>query len=156
MNLVQKLRQLERAARENKNPLQVQRDWPMIERLLMRTPASPGAVDEAVKNQDVDGLSAILDKLEGKTAEPAEAKPAVDPDAFGHDDKAAALRAFKKRLKLARLSDESRLGGRYTSGGKSSKIDAIQPPTDYPPAMWKALAAEGRLKDTGQGFYALP
>ncbi|MAY75388.1 MAG: hypothetical protein CMJ31_11855 [Phycisphaerae bacterium] len=64
------------------------------------------------------------------------------------------MRAFKKRLKLARLNDESKLGGRYTSGGKKSKIDAIEPPTEFGPEVWRALAAEGRLRHTGQGFYA--
>ncbi|KAA0217538.1 MAG: hypothetical protein DYG94_01195 [Leptolyngbya sp. PLA3] len=68
----------------------------------------------------------------------------------------AALKAFKKRLKLARLADESRLGGRYTSGGRESQIDAIIPPNEFPAAVWKALEKAGRLKHTGQGFYAEP
>ena len=43
-----------------------------------------------------------------------------------------ALKAFKKRLKLARLDDESRLGGRYTSSGGQSGIIGIFPPAAVP------------------------
>ncbi len=64
------------------------------------------------------------------------------------------MRAYTKRLKLARLADESRLGNRYTTGGRKSAIDAIIPPEEFPPEVWKALALAGKLRDTGGGFYA--
>jgi len=66
-----------------------------------------------------------------------------------------ALKAFKKRLKLARLDDESRLGhGAMTSGGKSD-ILAVQPPRQYPQAVWDELVKQERLKYAGQGLYEL-
>ncbi len=56
-----------------------------------------------------------------------------------------AMKAFRKRLKLARLDDESRLGRNpMTTGGKSA-ICAVRPPEQYPPEVWKELAARGRL-----------
>ena len=64
-----------------------------------------------------------------------------------------ALKAFKKRLKLTRLDDESSLGRGPMSGGKSSGIVAITPPHQYPRAVWDALVAQGRLKYAGQGLY---
>ncbi len=67
-----------------------------------------------------------------------------------------ALKAFKKRLKLARLDDESSLGRGPMSGGKSSGIVAVMPPNQYPQAVWAALVAQGRLKYAGQGLYELP
>ena len=71
------------------------------------------------------------------------------------DELRKALQAFKKRLKLARLDDESRLGKRaLTSGGKSS-IVAIQPPSQFPRAIWDELVKQGRLKYAGQGLYEL-
>ncbi len=64
-----------------------------------------------------------------------------------------AMKAFRKRLKLARLDDESRLGhGAMTSGGKSG-IVAIRPPHQYPQAVWDELVRQGRLKYSGQGLY---
>lgn len=66
-----------------------------------------------------------------------------------------AYHAFKKRLKLARLDDESSLGrGAMSSGGKSS-IQAIQPPNQYPKAVWDALVRQGKLRYAGQGLYEL-
>jgi len=66
-----------------------------------------------------------------------------------------ALHAFKKRLKLSRLDDESSLGRGPLSGGKSSGIVAITPPHQYPRAVWDQLVAQGRLKYAGQGMYQL-
>lgn len=154
MNLVQKIRQLTDDIIKNANALQTQKDWELVASLLARTPVDQTALKAAVKAQDAAALDAIVAQLENPAPKPAPPTAPI-PD-FSHDDKTAALRAFKKRLKLQRLSDESRLGGRYTSGGRASNIDAITPPLDFPPEIWQALVADKRLVDTGQGFYALP
>lgn len=65
---------------------------------------------------------------------------------FSKDELKRALKAFKKRLKLARRDDESKLGGGAFSSGKSSGIVGIVPPDGFPEAIWEALAAKGRLK----------
>lgn len=65
-----------------------------------------------------------------------------------------ALKAFKKRLKLARLDDESKLGHGPMSKGKSA-IVAVTPPFEYPRAVWEALVEQGKLKRAGQGLYEL-
>lgn len=67
-----------------------------------------------------------------------------------------ALRAFRKRIKLAQLSEESTLGGRQLTSGRKSQIHAILPPHEYPGAVWPALERAGKLRHAGQGFYALP
>jgi hypothetical protein len=64
-----------------------------------------------------------------------------------------ALKAFKKRLKLTRSDDESRLGYGPTSGGGNSSIAAITPPDQYPREVWDELVRQGRLKHAGQGMY---
>jgi hypothetical protein len=67
----------------------------------------------------------------------------------------AALKAFKKRLKLMRLDEESKVGVGPMSGGRSSVILAITPPDQYPHAVWEELARQGKLKHAGQGLYEL-
>lgn len=67
----------------------------------------------------------------------------------------AALKAFKKRLKLTCLDDQSRLGVGPMSGGRSSSIVAITPPDQYPPAVWEELARQGKLRRAGGGLYEL-
>ena len=66
-----------------------------------------------------------------------------------------AYKAFKKRLKLSRLDDESSLGRGPLSSGKSSGIVAITPPHQFRRAVWDALVAQGKLKYAGQGLYQL-
>lgn len=156
MNLTQKLRDVTNAILASEDPARAERDWELIARLLPRTPADQDQAQAALKSRDAAALDAIIRAIENPA--PVEAGPDAASVAarFSAEERASALRAFRKRLKLVRLSDESKLGGRYTSGGCRSEIDAIEPPDGFPPEIWKSLAAAGQLKDTGQGFYALP
>lgn len=66
-----------------------------------------------------------------------------------------ALTAFKKRWKVTKLDDESKLGGgRPTTTGKSSSTVGIRPPTEFPRDIWAELARQNKIKDMGGGFYA--
>jgi hypothetical protein len=67
----------------------------------------------------------------------------------------AALKAFRKRLKLTRLDDESALRGGHTTSGRSSGIVAITPPNEFPAEVWDELARQGKLKKAGKGTYEL-
>jgi len=66
-----------------------------------------------------------------------------------------ALKAFKKRLKITRLDDESALRGRRLTSGQSSAILAITPPDQFPQAVWDELVRRGKLKPAGHGTYEL-
>jgi hypothetical protein len=66
-----------------------------------------------------------------------------------------ALKAFKKRLKLTALDEDSRLGKGAFSGG-SQGVCAIQPPNQYPPEVWAELCRQGKLRNIGHGLYELP
>jgi hypothetical protein len=65
-----------------------------------------------------------------------------------------ALKAFKKRLKLTRLDDESKLGHSPLSQDKG-KVVSIQPPVGFGREIWDELAARGYLRKDGVGFYEL-
>ncbi len=67
------------------------------------------------------------------------------------EERKKALKAFKKRLKLAKLDDESRLG----RGNRTSSIQGITPPTGHPPGIWEELVTEGKLKREMGGTYSL-
>ncbi len=66
-----------------------------------------------------------------------------------------AMKAFKKRLKLTRLDEESNLGVGPMSGGRESSIVAITPPNQYPREVWDVLVERGRLKKSAHGQYEL-
>jgi hypothetical protein len=66
----------------------------------------------------------------------------------------SAMKAFKKRLKLTALDEDSSLGrGPFSSGAKG--VYAIQPPNQFPPEVWQELCRQGRLRDSGHGMYEL-
>ena len=71
------------------------------------------------------------------------------------DDLRKALKAFKKRLKLTRLDDDSKLGHSPLTGSNKTRIVSIQPPSGFGREIWEELAEKGYLKRDGTGFYEL-
>lgn len=68
----------------------------------------------------------------------------------------SALTAFKKRHKLTKLDQESKLGAhKPMTGGHKSEGLAIMPPNQFPRAVWEELARQGKIKDSGGGFYTV-
>lgn len=67
----------------------------------------------------------------------------------------AALKAFRRRLRLTRLDQESRIGRSPTTGGRASDIVAIVPPVQFPDEVWDELVKQGKLKKGGHGTYEL-
>ncbi|MCR9246537.1 MAG: hypothetical protein NXI31_16005 [bacterium] len=63
-----------------------------------------------------------------------------------------AMKALKKRLKLHRLDEESKLGHNAMTGGQSSGIVAVKPPEQYPFEVWQALEAKGRVRIDRHGL----
>jgi hypothetical protein len=83
---------------------------------------------------------------------PAAASAAVTPEQLKH-----AMKAFRKRLKLTKLDEESKLGrtGNPMSAGKKSQVVAIMAPREYSQAVWDELVRQGKLKPSGGSFYEL-
>ncbi len=80
---------------------------------------------------------------------------ATQPPAPSPQELKKALKAFRKRLKLTCLDDQSRLGVGPMSSGRQSGIVGITPPDQYPLAVWEELARQGKLKRSGDGMYEL-
>ncbi len=144
MNAVEKLRSILSELRAGKG---VKDNWELAFRLLSRMNVGAAALDELMKGRDLDALDRLVTRIEN----PAPAPAAHD---YSEHDLDHAFKAFNKRLKLMRLADESKLGGRYTSGGRKSSIDAIHPPEEFPKDIWDALVRAGKLRAEGTGFYS--
>ena len=66
----------------------------------------------------------------------------------------SAMKAFKKRLKLTALDEDSSLGrGPFSSGAKG--VYAIQPPNQFGREVWEELCRLGKLRNSGHGMYEL-
>ena len=163
------------------DPVATARLWARARRALEKLKAEPGRVSSILTKRSIEDLALFLGDLNlaAKTPPPppppppeappkaapapppdtgAQATPAQPGDDAGPPDRQMlkrAMKAFRKRLKLTRLDEESSLGYGPMTGGKKSTVVAIQPPNQYPPAVWAELAKQGRLKDAGQGFYEL-
>ena len=161
-------------------PGKVARLWQSARKALQNLKAEPGRVSSIVTRRSVEELALFVGDLTiaGKAkslaaapptetqkkaetppppAEPAaQTTPGTDTgDPTDRQMRKRAMKAFRKRLKLTRLDEESKLGYGAMTGGRKSSVAAIQPPDQYPPEVWAELVKQGRLKDAGQGFYEL-
>lgn len=158
--------------------------WGKAQVALMRMGVEANRVAQVVGKRDVEELAALVKEIDQTGAKPQAAEdgrgipkaPGAVPvndsrtvkqmqadkaseggfDSLERENLKRALKAFRKKLKSTRRDDESRLGARYTTYGKTSSITAITPPNQYPTAVWEKLVEEGRLKKGGQGTYELP
>lgn len=118
------------------------------------SPGHPGAGSPAAPTPPVATRPPAVgagSPLEGATEGPPEGP--MDP--LDPQVQKRAMKAFRKRLKLTRLDEESKLGRNPLTTGKPSGIVAITPPNQFPPAVWEELVKQGQLKRSGAGFYAL-
>ncbi|MCO8120749.1 hypothetical protein NHH03_03295 [Stieleria sp. TO1_6] len=84
-----------------------------------------------------------------------DAEQPQDPPPPSKEELRLAMKAFRKRLKLMRLDDESSLGYGPMSSGSKSGIAAIRPPDQFPKAIWQELANRGKIKHDGGGLYSI-
>lgn len=77
------------------------------------------------------------------------------PEPPSKEELRLAMKAFRKRLKLTRLDDESRLGRGPMSSGQHSAVIAIRPPDQFSKTVWQELANQGKLKRESGGLYSL-
>jgi hypothetical protein len=148
--------------------------WAKAKEFLAKTSANPTRVQKLIAEKNLEELAKVVNELSNakpgtadKPAQPsagaavAGAGPAAEQGAapgaapIAPETLKAALTAFKKRLKLTVLNDESRLAPRPMTGGKRSEISAIIPPDQFPREVWDALVQQGKLRYTGQGFFEL-
>jgi hypothetical protein len=128
------------------DPRRATREWTQAYKLLQKTDLIKASVDGVVGMRDVGGLDALIRELK-------EPPPADRP---GDDVCHEALKAFRKRLELAILDEESKLGhSPLTKGKDATRITAIVPPKDWPEKVWKELARRCELRYVGHGLYEL-
>ena len=143
-----KLEELVTTIRSYDDPRRAVGEWKQAYRLLQKTELPPGRVTGVVGMRDVAGLAALIDQLRA----PAAAVEAPDAETCRK-----ALQAFRKRLSLTVLDEQSKLGhSPLTKGADSGVPAALVPPKEWPESVWQELVRQGRLRYIGHGFYELP
>ena len=145
-----KLDELLAAIRGYDDPRRASGEWKQVYRLLQKSEVPADRVGGVVGMRDVEKLAELLDELRS----PPDA--AVRPDVPGMETCNKALQAFRKRLSLAMLDEESKLGRNPLTKGAASGIDGIVPPNEWPEKVWQELARQGKLRYLGYGLYGLP
>ena len=136
------------------------RSWGEAHKLFLKTSIDSARLGPMVIGRDLALFDQLILSLQG-VEEPEEATPA-EPESdeprpeIPVETLRKAMKAFRRRLKLTKLDMESKLGVGPMSGGRTADFESILPPHEFPPEVWKALAADGRLEATGRGFYKLP
>lgn len=121
--------------------------WMKVRRALDASRGEEPDLSDAIELEDVEELRSIVDGwTSGDRLLPEQDRTILK----------RALKSFRKRLKLTRLDDESKVGGGPMSSGQQSSIVAITPPEHYGPEVWNELVRLGRLIDARQGMYELP
>jgi hypothetical protein len=154
-------------------------NWKTLHTLLKKAPCDQMRLARFVAERNVEAMRKLLDEVAaapppaprgggaggGGTGESGSGDAAVRaaprPEIIVRAEKPTAqqlktaLAAFKKRLKLTKLDQESRVGRSPLSGGAKSGIVAILPPNAYPRTYWEELEKQGQIRNTGGGFYEL-
>lgn len=146
--------ELGKAAAAALEPAATPQAWGAVQKAMLKHKVDPMVVMRLVAGRDASMLADLLRWLAGEDVAEAPAAPASVRE-FDPEILRAAMKVFRKRLRLARLDRESRLGVGPLSGGKRDEIEAIEAPREHPTAVWHALVSAGRLRTDGRGFYSL-
>ncbi len=144
---VTKLDELITAIRGYDDPRQAAGEWKQVYRLLQNTELPPGRVTGVVGMRDMPGLAALIDQLRA----PA---PMASADVPSKETCKKALHAFRKRLSVTILDEQSKLGRGPLSKGADAAA-AIVPPKEWPESVWQELVRQGKLRYIGHRFYEL-
>jgi hypothetical protein len=132
------------------DPRRASNEWKQAFRLLQKTDAPSGQVTGVVGMRDPASLRRMIDQLRAPETDDAPETEVPDGETCKR-----ALKAFRKRLKLTRLDEESRLGRGPLSKGAVAGAYAISPPVEWPDEVWQELTNQGKLRYVGQGMYEL-
>lgn len=148
---VSELDELMAAIRGFDDPRRASDQWKQAYRLLQKTELPSANVTHVVGMRDVDGLAALI----GQLSAPPEANAAGDDEAPDPEICKRAMRAFRKRLSVTILDEESSLGRGPLSKGSKNSVALIVPPADWPESVWQELVRQRKLRYTGHGMYGL-
>lgn len=147
---VTKLNELMAAIRGYDDPRRAAGEWKQVYKLLQKTDLPTDRVAHVVGMRDLARLTELIDRLRA----PAAASAPPHAEAPSRENCRRAMRAFRKRLALTRLDEESRIDSHSPlTKGDDSHMVAIVPPTDWPESVWRELVRQGKLRYVGDGFY---
>ena len=148
---VTKLDALMTAIRGYDDPRRAAGEWKQVYNLLQKTDLLSVHMAHVVGMRDVVQLTELIDQLRAPAAAPG--PPHADAPSEGTCKR--AMRAFRKRLSLTRLDEESKISSHSPLSKGMDSPAAIVPPIEWPESVWRELVRQGRLHCIGHGMYEL-
>lgn len=145
---LEQLKRLRDAIAAFADPRRAANEWKQVYKLLIAAGQPAGPVGGVVGMRSLQALDEMLAQLQAPAA-------ASDDDEPDDETCRKAYAAFKKRLALTVLDEESKLGHSPLTKGADASAAAIEPPTEWPQAVWQHLVRKGKLRYIGHGFYEL-
>ena len=147
--VVSQLDELRIAIQGYDDPRRAASEWKQVYKLLSKTELPSDRVTHIVGMREVAQLADLIDQLRNPIAESA-----PQGELPSRETCRRALRAFRKRLTLTRLDEESKIGGHSAlTSGADSRMSAIVPPSEWPDCVWQELVRQDKLRYVGHGFY---
>ncbi len=146
--ILAKLEEFSAAISGYDDPRRAGDEWKQVYKLLQKAGAAADRVTGIVGMRNAPGLAELVSQLRNPETAPT---PEKAPDA---ETCKKAYHAFKKRLAVTMLDEESKLGRGPLSKGGSAEA-AIIPPDEYPAAVWQELVRQGKLRYLNNGYYGL-
>lgn len=149
--------------------------WQRAHKALQKSPADQLKASRIVAERNIEALAKMVGELSNmkptgapppRAAMPAPMPPTPPPAPAPQAPASSqaveitpevltrALAAFKKRLKLTQLEQDSKLGRSPLSSGKA-RVTAITPPREFPRAVWDELFAQNKIRPVGSGMFEL-
>ena len=152
--VVAKLDELLGAIRGYGDPRRASLEWKQVHRLLEKTELPRAGAAHVVGMRDVDALAGLIDQL--RAPPPGADQPSAPADVPDAETCRQALKAFRKRLAITKLDEESQLSRSPLSKGTDWRaVAAIELPGEFPDAVWLELVRQGKLRPLGHGLYSL-
>ncbi|MCY2930898.1 MAG: hypothetical protein NTV86_15695 [Planctomycetota bacterium] len=154
--VVAKLEELLATLRGLGDPRRASLEWKQVHRLLEKTDLPKAGAAHVVGMRDVEALAGLVDQLRTPAPAAGESSAPAPGDVPDAETCRQALKAFRKRLALTKLDEESQLSRSPLSKGTDwMAVAAIELPGEFPDAVWLELVRQGKLRPLGHGMYSL-
>ena len=133
------------------DPRRASAEWKKLFKALEKADLLDSHAKHMIGMRDAVAMAHFFDELRTADAAPVASDAAIDEATLKR-----AMRAFRKRLSLTVLDDESKLGRSPLTKGADSSRATIAPPIEWSDDVWMALVHQGKLRYVGHGLFGLP
>jgi hypothetical protein len=131
------------------DPRRASAEWKHVFKTLEKADLLTPQAKHIIGMRDVENLTAMIEQLRSP-------EPITEGEPIDEAELKRAFKAFRKRLTVTSLDDESKLGRSPLTQGTRNSAPTVTPPIEWPNEVWMQLVRQGKLRYIGHGLYGLP